>query len=604
MILDGWGIGDRQKDDVIYMTPTPYWDSLLAQYPHSQLQASGENVGLPDGQMGNSEVGHLNIGAGRIVYQDLVKINRACADGSILKNKEIVSAFSYAKEQGKGIHFMGLTSNGGVHSSLDHLFKLCDIAKEYGIGERTFIHCFMDGRDTDPKSGKGFIQQLTDHCAQSAGRIVYQDLVKINRACADGSILKNKEIISAFSYAKEQGKGIHFMGLTSNGGVHSSLDHLFKLCDIAKEYGIGERTYIHCFMDGRDTDPKSGKGFIEQLSAHCAQSAGRIASIVGRFYAMDRDKRWERIKEAYELLVNGQGKQATDMVQAMQESYDEGVTDEFIKPINNAGFDGTIKEGDVVIFFNYRNDRAKELTVVLTQQDMPEQGMHTIPGLQYYCMTPYDASFKGVHIIFDKENVADTLGEYLSKQGKKQLHIAETEKYAHVTFFFNGGREAPFEGEDRILVPSPKVATYDLKPEMSAYEVKDKLVEAINTQKYDFIVVNYANGDMVGHTGVYEAIEKAVVAIDNCVRDTVEAAKANDYEVIIIADHGNADHAINADGTPNTAHSLNPVPFVYVTANKDAKVEDGVLADVAPSILHIMGLAQPADMTGKDLIKG
>ena len=457
MILDGWGIGDRQKDDVISMTPTPYWDSLLAEYPHSQLQASGENVGLPDGQMGNSEVGHLNIGAGRIVYQDLVKINRACADGSILQNKEIVSAFSYAKENGKGIHFMGLTSNGGVHSSLDHLFKLCDIAKEYGIGERTFIHCFMDGRDTDPKSGKGFIQQLTDHCAQSAGR---------------------------------------------------------------------------------------------------------IASIVGRFYAMDRDKRWERVKEAYELLVNGQGKQADDMVKAMQESYDEGVTDEFIKPINNCAFDGTIKEGDVVIFFNYRNDRAKELTIVLTQQDMPEQGMKTIPGLQYYCMTPYDASFKGVHIIFDKENVADTLGEYLSKQG-----------------------------------------TYDLKPEMSAYEVKDKLVEAINTQQYDFIVVNYANGDMVGHTGVYEAIEKAVVAIDNCVRDTVEAAKANDYEVIIIADHGNADHALNADGTPNTAHSLNPVPFVYVTTSKDAKVENGVLADVAPSILHIMGLAQPADMTGKDLIK-
>ena len=498
MILDGWGIGDRQKDDVIYVTPTPYWDSLLAEYPHSQLQACGENVGLPDGQMGNSEVGHLNIGAGRIVYQDLVKINRACADGSILKNKEIVSAFSYAKENGKGIHFMGLTSTGGVHSSFDHLFKLCDIAKEYGL----------EGR-----------------------------------------------------------------------------------------------TYIHCFMDGRDTDPKSGKGFIERLTEHCAQSAGAIASIVGRFYAMDRDKRWERIKEAYELLVNGQGKQATDMVQAVQESYDEGVTDEFIKPINNCAFDGTVKEGDVVIFFNYRNDRAKELTIVLTQQDMPEHGMHTIPGLQYYCMTPYDASFKGVHILFDKENVADTLGEYLSKQGKKQLHIAETEKYAHVTFFFNGGRETPFDGEDRILVPSPKVATYDLKPEMSAYEVKDKLVEAINTQQYDFIVVNYANGDMVGHTGVYEAIEKAVVAIDNCVRDTVEAAKANDYEVIIIADHGNADHALNADGTPNTAHSLNPVPFVYVTTNKDAQVESGVLADVAPSILHIMGLPQPADMTGKDLIK-
>ena len=496
MILDGWGIGDHKKDDVIFETPTPYWDNLLATYPHSQLQASGENVGLPDGQMGNSEVGHLNIGAGRIVYQDLVKINRACADGSILKNKEIVSAFSYAKEHGKGIHFMGLTSNGGVHSSFDHLFKLCDIAKEYGL----------------------------------------------------------------------------------------------------------DKTYIHCFMDGRDTDPKSGKGFIEQLTAHCAQSAGVIASIVGRFYAMDRDKRWNRVKEAYDLLVNGIGKKATDMVQAMQESYDEGVTDEFIKPIVNANVDGTIKEGDVVIFFNYRNDRAKELTVVLTQQDMPEEGMKTIPGLQYYCMTPYDASFKGVHVIFPKENVQNTLGEFLANNGKTQLHIAETEKYAHVTFFFNGGRETPYENEDRILVPSPKVATYDLKPEMSAYEVKDKLVAAIETKKYDFIVVNYANGDMVGHTGVYEAIEKAVVAIDNCVRDTVEAAKANDYEVIIIADHGNADHALNADGTPNTAHSLNPVPFVYVTKNQKAKVENGVLADVAPSILHIMGMSQPADMTGHDLI--
>ena len=371
------------------------------------------------------------------------------------------------------------------------------------------------------------------------------------------------------------------MGLTSNGGVHSSFDHLFKLCDISKEYGI-ENTFIHCFMDGRDTDPKSGKGFIEQLTAHCEKSAGKIASIVGRFYAMDRDKRWERVKVAYDLLVNGEGKVATDMVQAMQESYDEGVTDEFIKPIVNGGFDGTIKEGDVVIFFNYRNDRAKELTVVLTQQDMPEQGMQTIPGLQFYCMTPYDASFKGVHILFDKENVQNTLGEYLAANGKTQLHIAETEKYAHVTFFFNGGRETPYDAEERILVPSPKVATYDLKPEMSAYEVKDKLVEAIKTQKFDFIVVNYANGDMVGHTGIYEAIEKAVKAIDECVKDTVEAAKANDYEVIIIADHGNADHALNEDGTPNTAHSLNPVPFVYVTANKDAKVENGVLADVAP----------------------
>ncbi len=497
MILDGWGIGDKKKDDVIFNTPTPYWDSLLATYPHSQLQASGENVGLPDGQMGNSEVGHLNIGAGRIVYQDLVKINHACADDSIMKNPEIMSAFSYAKDNGKNMHLMGLTSNGGVHSSFDHLFKLCDIAKVYG--------------------------------------------------------LKN--------------------------------------------------TFIHCFMDGRDTDPKSGKGFIEQLVAHCEKSAGQIASIVGRFYAMDRDKRWERVKEAYDLLIEGKGKQATDMVRAMQESYDEGVTDEFIKPIHNSTVDGTIKEGDVVIFFNYRNDRAKELTIALTQQNMPEQGMRVIPELQYYCMTPYDASFKGIHILFDKENVQNTLGEYLSSHGKTQLHIAETEKYAHVTFFFNGGRETPYPNEDRILVPSPKVATYDLKPEMSAYEVKDKLVEAIYTQKYDFIVVNYANGDMVGHTGVYEAIEKAVVAIDACVRDTVEAAKANGYEVLIIADHGNADHALNEDGTPNTAHSLNPVPFIYVTECQGIQVGNGVLADVAPSVLHILEMPQPTEMTGKDLIK-
>ena len=440
------------------------------------------------------------------------------------------------------------------------------------------------------------------HLNIGAGRVVYQDLVKINLSCRDNSILKNPEIVSAFSYAKENGKNVHFMGLTSDGGVHSSLDHLFKLCDIAKEYNI-ENTFVHCFMDGRDTDPKSGKGFIEQLEAHCAKSAGKVASIIGRYYAMDRDKRWERVKEAYDLLVNGIGKKATDMVQAMQESYDEGVTDEFIKPIVNAGVDGTIKEGDVVIFFNYRNDRAKELTVVLTQQDMPEAGMHTIPGLQYYCMTPYDASFKGVHILFDKENVVNTLGEYLAANGKKQLHIAETEKYAHVTFFFNGGRETPYDNEDRILVPSPKVATYDLKPEMSAYEVKDKLVAAINENKYDFIVVNYANGDMVGHTGIYEAIEKAVVAVDACVKDTIEAAKAQGYEAIIIADHGNADHALNEDGTPNTAHSLNPVPCVYVTENKEAKVADGRLADVAPTILHILDMVQPAEMTGCNLIK-
>ena len=308
------------------------------------------------------------------------------------------------------------------------------------------------------------------------------------------------------------------------------------------------------------------------------------------------------MKEAYDLLVEGKGVQAPDMVKAVEDSYAADVTDEFIKPINNSSVDGTIQEGDVVIFINFRNDRAKELTQVLTQQDMPEEGMHTIKDLQYYCMTPYDANFKGVHVLFPKENVMDTLGEYLSRLGKRQLHTAETEKYAHVTFFFNGGREQPFEGEDRILVPSPKVATYDLKPEMSAFEVKDKLVGAINTQEYDFIVVNFANGDMVGHTGVYHAIAKAVWAVDHCVKEVIEAAKANDYEAIIIADHGNADNAINPDGTPNTAHSLNPVPFIYVTDNNSAIVKDGRLADVAPSILHIMGLEQPSDMTGENLI--
>ena len=498
MILDGWGLGNHTKSDAIYSTPTPYWDSLLAKYPHSELQASGENVGLPDGQMGNSEVGHLNIGAGRVLYQDLVKINKAIASGSILDNPEIKSAFSYAKENNKAIHFMGLTSTGGVHSSFEHLFALCDIAKKYGL----------------------------------------------------------------------------------------------------------EKTFIHCFMDGRDTDPHSGKGFIEELTAHCEKSTGVIASIIGRYYAMDRDKRWDRIKVAYDLLVNGEGKQATDMVQAMQESYDDGVTDEFIKPINNSTVDGTIKPGDCVIFFNYRNDRAKEITIVLTQHDMPEQGMKTIPDLQYYCMTPYDSSFTGLHILFPKENVDNTLGEYISSKGLKQLHIAETEKYAHVTFFFNGGREAPYEGEDRILVNSPKVATYDLQPEMSAPEVADKLRDALLTEKYDFAVVNFANGDMVGHTGVYPAIQKAVETVDNCLKEVVPAAQKAGYEIIIIADHGNADNAINSDGTPNTAHSLNPVPCVYVSNDKNAAVENGILADVAPTILHIMGLPQPAEMTGHNLIKG
>ena len=501
MILDGFGIGPKDASNAIYSTNTPHITKLLAEYPNSQLQASGENVGLPDGQMGNSEVGHLNIGGGRVVYQDLVKINRACKDGSIKQNPEIISAFSTAKERGKNLHIMGLTSNGGVHSSLDHLFYLLDIAKEYGLDGHTFVHCFMDGRDTDPRSGIGFIAELEEHMAHSAGE---------------------------------------------------------------------------------------------------------IASIQGRFYAMDRDKRWERVKIAYDCLVNGKGAAFENMHEAMEASYAADVTDEFIKPIvhvRNGKPLATIEEGDVVIFFNYRNDRAREMTIVLTQQDMPEQGMMRIKDLDYYCMTPYESSFTGVHILFPKENVQNTLGEVVSKAGLRQLRIAETEKFAHVTFFFSGGRDDKFEGEDRILIPSPKVATYDLQPEMSAPEVAAALCDAMDKDIYDCIMLNFANGDMVGHTGVYESIRQAVVTLDICVDRVVTNARKNGYEVIIIADHGNADHAVNEDGTPNTAHSLNPVPFIYISDNKNAKVEDGILADVAPSILHILGLEQPKEMTGHCLIK-
>ena len=502
IILDGWGIGDKGMGDVIARTATPYIDYLKTNYPNAELQASSEYVGLPDGQMGNSETGHLNIGAGRIVYQDLVKINHACADNSIMENTEIKAAYSYAKASGKNLHLMGLTSTGGIHSSLGHLMKLLDIAKEYDI----------------------------PNC------------------------------------------------------------------------------YVHCFMDGRDTDPRAGKGFIADVQRHMDETGiGGIASVIGRFYAMDRDKNWDRIKLAYDLLVSGKGREVDDMVEGVQSCYDRHTeehknTDEFMEPLVNGNIDGRIKEGDVVIFFNFRSDRAKELTVVLTQKDMPEQGMKTIPNLQYYCMTPYDDSFTGVHILFPKDNLDNTLGEYIASKGLKQLHIAETEKYAHVTSFINGGREEPFTGEDRILVASPKVATYDLKPEMSAYEIKKKLVEALKTDKYDWIVVNFANADMVGHTGIYTAIEQAVKVIDQCLSEIVETAKKMGYETIITADHGNADHALNADGTPNTTHSVNPVPFIYVTENKSAKVRNGILADVAPSVIHIMGLQQPKEMTGKCLI--
>lgn len=503
IVLDGWGIGDKGTGNAIANAATPYMDYLTAHFPHSQLQASGEYVGLPDGVMGNSETGHLNIGAGRVVYQDLMKINRACADNSILENPEIKSAYSYAREHGGRLHLMGLTSTGGVHASLDHLLKLIDIAKIYGI----------------------------------------------------------------------------------------------------------ENCYVHCFMDGRDTDPRAGKGFIADVQRHMEEAGtGVVASIIGRYYAMDRDNRWERIKLAYDLLVEGKGRAVADMVEGVQSCYDAHTeehknTDEFMEPLVNSNVDGRIREGDAVIFFNFRNDRARELTLVLTQQDMPEQGMKTLSGLQYYCMTPYDDTFTGVHVIFPKEKVVSSLGEYISSKGLKQLHVAETEKYAHVTFFINGGREEPFEGEDRILVNSPQVATYDLMPEMSAYGVKDKLVEALKTGRYDLVVANFANADMVGHTGVYPAIKSAVKVIDACLNEVVETATEIGYETVITADHGNAEHAINTDGTPNTAHTTSPVPFIYVTQRKGVTAQDGILADVAPSVLYILGLEQPREMTGKNLIR-
>ena len=493
MILDGWGIGKQDKTNAIYTAGQPNIDALLAKYPNSQLSASGEDVGLPEGQMGNSEVGHLNIGAGRVVYQDLVKINKACQNKTLLENKEVKAAFDYAKESGKALHFMGLLSNGGVHSSIEQLFAFLDVAKEYNL----------------------------------------------------------------------------------------------------------EKVYVHCFMDGRDTDPKSGKGFVEQLEAHMAKSTGKIASVIGRFYAMDRDKRWDRVKVAYDLLVNGQGELVSAPAAAVQASYDADVTDEFIKPIKVEGT-ANIQADDAIIFFNFRNDRAREITSVLTQEDMPEMGMKTMP-LYYCCLTPYDDKFKGVHILFDKENVQDTLGEVVAKAGKNQLRIAETEKYAHVTFFFSGGREAAFENEERVLVNSPKVATYDLQPEMSAPEVASELIKVLDTKKNDLVILNFANGDMVGHTGIYEAITKAVTTIDGLVKDVVDSAVANGYTVLITADHGNADNAVNADGSPNTAHSLNPVPFIVVD-NDVKEVKNGILADIAPTILKLMGIEQPACMSGQALV--
>ncbi len=498
MILDGWGKSPDPKVSAIDNANTPFIDSLYTNYPNASLRTDGLNVGLPEGQMGNSEVGHMNLGAGRIVYQDLVKINLAVENNTLAQEKPLVDAFTYAKENNRKVHFLGLVSDGGVHSHINHLKGLVDAAQSFGIKDM-FIHAFTDGRDVDPKSGVRFISELENHI--------------------------------------------------------------------------------------KDTNAK-------------------LASIVGRYYAMDRDKRWERVKLAYDLVVNGLGIPSTNAVDSINESYKEGVTDEFIKPIVMTE-DGThpiatIQEGDVVVFFNFRTDRGRQLTEVLSQTDMHEQNMHKL-NLYYVTMTNYDDNYKNVHVVYDKDNLTMTLGEVVSKHGKKQIRIAETEKYPHVTFFFSGGREEPFEGEKRLLCPSPKVATYDLQPEMSAYDLKDALIPELQKGEVDFVCLNFANGDMVGHTGVMEAAIKACEAVDACAKAVIETALENGYTTIVIADHGNCETMINPDGSPNTAHTTNPVPIILV--DKELKhIHDGILGDIAPTILELMGIAKPEEMTRTSLL--
>lgn len=498
MILDGWGKSPDPKVSAIEQANTPFVDSLYTQYPNADLLTDGMNVGLPEGQMGNSEVGHMNLGAGRIVYQDLAKINKAVKEDT-LKNEDVLKA--------------------------------------------------------------------------------------------------------AFDYAKANKKPIHFLGLVSDGGVHSHIEHIKALIKAAEESGV-EKAFVHAFTDGRDVDPKSGKGFLVDLANFCSDKNTKLASVIGRYYAMDRDKRWERVKLAYDAVVNAEGEKTQDIGKAMQKSYDEGVTDEFIKPLIMTDGENTplakINQGDVVIFFNFRTDRGRELTQALSQQDFHEQNMHKM-DLYYVTMTNYDESFKGVKVIYDKENIKDTLGEVLSKNGKKQIRIAETEKYPHVTFFFNGGREEPFDGEQRILCPSPKVATYDLQPEMSAYEIRDAIIPELKKGEADFVCLNFANPDMVGHTGVMSAAIKACETVDECARDVVTAGLENGYSTIVIADHGNCDTMVNPDGSPNTAHTTNPVPLILV--DKDLKeIKGGVLGDIAPTILKLMGVPQPEAMTQKPLV--
>jgi len=495
IIMDGWGLGKKKSADAIQNANTPFVTSLYKKYPNTTLVTCGEAVGLPDGQMGNSEVGHLNLGAGRIVYQELQRINVAIRNGEFAKNEHLLASIRFAKQNSKPLHLLGLVSDGGVHSHINHVKAIADVCKQEGLTE----------------------------------------------------------------------------------------------------------VYVHAFTDGRDCDPKSGLGFIKDLQTHLDSSVGKIATVTGRYYAMDRDKRWERVKLAYDALVNGIGEQSNDILKSIETSYAADVTDEFIKPIINGQVNAKIKDGDVAICFNFRTDRCREITHVLTQEDHPEQNMHKL-NLHYTTMTDYDKTFQNVHVIFENDNLNNTLGEVLEANGKKQIRIAETEKYPHVTFFFSGGREKIFEGETRIMAQSPKVATYDLQPEMSAYELADKLVPEIEKNYADFICLNFANADMVGHTGVFTAVEKAVETVDKCVEKVVTAALAQDYTIFLTADHGNADYMINEDGTPNTQHSLNLVPLFVIDKEWHGTVKPGKLGDLAPSILHVMGLTIPKEMTGDILV--
>ncbi|NJL74698.1 MAG: 2,3-bisphosphoglycerate-independent phosphoglycerate mutase [Saprospiraceae bacterium] len=501
LILDGWGLGQKPQADAIAKANTPFTDGLYLHHPHTTLTTFGEEVGLPEGQMGNSEVGHLNIGAGRVVYQELARINKAVRERELYENEVLLQALSYAKSNQVAVHLIGLVSDGGVHSHINHLKALCDITQEHDL----------------------------------------------------------------------------------------------------------EQVFIHAFMDGRDTDPKSGLGFLTELLEHIETQKVELASVIGRYYAMDRDKRWERVKLAYDLLVKGEGEATNDILSTLKNRYAENETDEFLKPIVcvNAANEpkATIKNGDMVLFFNFRTDRPREITEVLTQMDMPEYGMEKL-NLHYVTMTRYDEKYENVHVLFTKDDVSNTIGEVLANAGKTQVRIAETEKYPHVTFFFSGGREQEFEGESRILISSPKVATYDLEPEMGAIEITDAIIEKIETDLPDFVCLNYANADMVGHTGVFEASMKAVETVDECLSRLVPMALEYDYGILIIADHGNSDFMINEDGTPNTAHTMNPVPCIYVAKdNEDLVLDKGKLADIAPTILDLMGIDIPTQMDGQVLLR-